>query len=185
MTHPALRCTCEAHTELEGTMLAPALPALHCAACGSTVLRLDDYRDWRERHPQQAAVPSASAAPLPQEESSPGVRRCPSCARLMQRHRVGADPDFWLDRCSPCQWVWFDRHEWEALADAGLSLRLPELLSEAWQRQLRESEARQGREQALRARHGDACIDELARVREWLQSQPARDELLNLLRAGW
>ena len=31
----------------------------------------------------------------------------------------------------------------------------------------------------------DACIDELARVRAWLATQPQRETLLALLRSGW
>jgi hypothetical protein len=59
------------------------------------------------------------------------------------------------------------------------------VLSDAWQRQLRDDEVSGQREAALRARHGDACIDELVRIRTWLDEQPQRDELIALLRAGW
>jgi len=36
---------------------------------------------------------------------------------------------------------------------------------------------------ALRRRYGNECIDELDRIRAWLDTQPHRDELLALLRA--
>ena len=39
--------------------------------------------------------------------------------------------------------------------------------------------------EALRARLGDDCLDELTRIRTWLDTQPRREELLALLRAGW
>ena len=105
----------------------------------------------------------------------------------MQRLRVGAKPDFRVDRCAGCQALWFDRGEWAALAASGLASRLEEILSDAGQRQLQAAELRERREADLRRKHGDACIDEIARVHQWLHAQPAaqREELLSLLRAGW
>lgn len=142
---------------------------------------MDDYRAWRD----QSAPPAGASPPAPATSTDSGARHCPACARLMHRYRVGARPDFRLDRCAPCQTVWFDAGEWQALLAAGLGARLEEILSDGWQRQLQADELRQGREAVLRQRHGDACIDELARMRQWLQAQPHRDELLALLRAGW
>jgi len=100
--------------------------------------------------------------------------------------RVSTDmPDFRIDRCGACQLVWLDRGEWAALVHNGLARRLDEVMSDAWQRQLKQDELRAGREATLRARHGDECINELSRIRAWLDVQPQRDELLSLLRAGW
>jgi hypothetical protein len=62
---------------------------------------------------------------------------------------------------------------------------LGEVLSDGWQRQLREEASRGRREAELRTRHGDDCIDELNRIRAWLATQPQRDTLLALLRTGW
>ena len=179
-----LRCGCPAGGELDGTELAPGLHALQCRGCEGSLLSMEDYRPWLERHPAGLA-PAPGAAPLEQDEADGAARACPACSRLMQRLRVGSRPDFRLDRCSPCQLVWFGRGEWAALAHAGFTHRLHELLSDGWQRQLREDEQRQRRETLLRDRHGNDCIDELARIRDWLNRQPERDELLALLRAGW
>jgi Zn-finger nucleic acid-binding protein len=146
-------------------------------------LYLDDHQQWRANHP--GAVLNEPPATLAQEDHHSSARTCPACARLMQRHRVGVQPDFWLDRCAPCQLVWFDPHEWSALVNAGLAGGLHAVLSDTWQRHVRENEVRAVREAALRSKHGDECIDELARIRLWLNGQPQRDELLALLRSGW
>jgi len=163
--------------------LSPGLTARQCGACGASALKLDDYRQWRERQP--ASGPVTEPAARAEEEQDVRARTCPACTRLMQRYRVGTQPDFRLDACSACQLVWLDRGEWASLAQGDLSGRLTEILSEAWQRRLRADELRNRREAGLRAKHGDACIDELIRVRSWLDAQPQREELLALLRAGW
>ncbi|MBK9395089.1 MAG: zf-TFIIB domain-containing protein [Uliginosibacterium sp.] len=174
------RCNCASGAVLQGVELAPGLPALQCPACDGSVLKLDDYRSWQ---PAPAAV--TQPPHVPEIEDRPSARSCPACGRLMQRHRVGSSPDFRVDHCAPCQLVWLDRGEWPALTQAGLAGRLAEILTERWQRRLQNDEIRQQREAALRGKHGDACLDELARIRTWLAEQPHRDELIALLRTGW
>lgn len=172
-----LRCGCEAHTELTPHELAPGLHGLQCTSCEGQLLQLDDYRAWRDK------TPTPPVADAMASDEDPHARNCPACARLMQRFRVGAKPDFRVDRCTSCQNVWFARGEWQAFVAAGLGSRLDEVLTDAWQRQLQADELRQGREQVLRQRHGAEAMDELARIRQWLKAQPGRDELLALLRA--
>jgi Zn-finger nucleic acid-binding protein len=176
-----LHCGCASHTELSPSELAPGLNGLHCTSCEGHMLMLDDYRVWRSK---AATMPSPSAITTATAEDN-SARHCPACARLMQRYRVGSTPDFRLDRCASCQAVWFAGGEWEALVAAGMGSRLDEVLTDAWQRQVQAEELRKGREAVLRQRHGDATMDELARMRQWLQGQAERDELLALLRAGW
>lgn len=180
-----LRCACAPQAEMSIDELSPGLGAVRCGRCGGAVLRLDDYRRWRERHPAAAANVGASPPPQAEEEPQSRARACPACARLMQRYRVGTQPDFRLDACSACQLVWLDRGEWASLAQGDLAGRLTDILSDAWQRRLRADELRQRREAALRGKYGDDCIDELIRIRGWLDAHPQRDELLALLRAGW
>lgn len=182
----SLRCTCGSDSGWQLLELAPGLPASTCRDCGGSLLALDDYRRWRDRG---ATLPEMSLAgdriDLPTASAAEGARHCPRCTRLMQRLRIGAPVDFRVDRCGPCQQVWLDRGEWQALQRAGLATRLLEVLSDGWQRQLQADDARARREVALRERHGDDRMQELARMRAWLDEQPQRDELLALLRAGW
>lgn len=181
MTQAVLRCACEAHPVLVPQELPGGLPVRACEACGGSALAMGDYRHWREHAGAEAHAP----VDLLVVEDRPAARPCPSCARLMQRVRVGATPDFRLDRCAACALLWLDRGEWDALRSAGWADSLEEILSERWQRDVQAQELRTRREAQLREKHGDACIAELARVRDWLDAQPHREELLALLRAGW
>ncbi len=160
--------------------LAPSLSALRCQACEGTLLDVTDYRFWCEREP---VAPDQTAPPLSGEDTP--ARSCPSCNRLMHRYRVGIQPDFRIDHCAACQEIWLDRGEWDALVRSGLALRLTDIVTEAWQRRMQDAASHVRREAGLRQKHGDACVDELLRIREWLAAQPAREELIALLRAGW
>jgi Zn-finger nucleic acid-binding protein len=173
-------CGCAKQSELTRTELAPTLFAQQCEACGGVLVDMVDYRQWRERAaPVVAEVAAAALA------DSPSARSCPSCASLMQRYRVGVSPDFRIDHCPACQLVWLDKGEWQSLAQSGLTARLGGIVSAAWQRRVQADEVRALRETALRSKHGDACIDEIKRMREWLEMQPQREELIALLRAAW
>lgn len=177
----SLRCACETGTELASVELATGLAALGCGSCGGALLELDDYARWRDRAAPKPAEPPEAAV----LEDQASARGCLACGRLMQRLRVGARPDFRVDRCAGCRLLWLDRGEWTALLLSGRAWQLDELLTDAARRELQAEDLRERRERQLREKHGDACIDELARVRQWLQGQPRRDELLALLRAGW
>ena len=180
------RCVCAAASELRPEALAPGLSADTCGDCHGHWLAMDDYRRWAANRTEPLSADEAdlpALRPAPADEGK--ARACPSCQRWMERLRVGRSPDFRLDRCSACQRVWLDNGEWAALVAAGLAMRLGDILSDGWQRQLQGEEAQARREAELRARHGDACIDELARVRAWLATQPQRETLLALLRSGW
>ena len=55
-----------------------------------------------------------------QEEQSNLGSNFPQFATLLKNYTTpdGSPVDFRIDRCSPCQQVWFDQGEWSALAQA-------------------------------------------------------------------
>ena len=181
MTHATLSCACEARLKLSPAQLPDGPAALRCDECRGTLLALEDYRQWRDA-PGRASTERSGAVVV---EDYPAARQCPACTYLMQRVRVGATPDFRLDRCAACDLLWLDPGEWDALHSAGLAGWLEQVLSERWRRDLQAHDVRLRREAVLRDKHGAECMAELARVHRWLHEQPHRNELLALLRAGW
>jgi Zn-finger nucleic acid-binding protein len=179
--NPNLKCSCSAHTAMQPVALAEALLAVHCTDCNGMVMAMDDWRAWKAGGADR--LPLAVDDEIIEVFDATAVHHCPACDRLMQRLRVSAGPDFRIDRCVACQNLWFDPGEWPAIVSRGLAGRLDELLSDGWQRRLQTEEVREVRLAALRRRYGNECIDELDRIRAWLDTQPHRDELLALLRA--
>ena len=179
-----LQCVCGASSPLLPAELLPDLPVQACETCLGSMVSLDDYRQWAEGHPEP---PQPEPCDLPVTTHTTQARACPQCTRLMERLRVSHEPDFRIDRCVGCQSVWLDAGEWPALVNAGLALRLNEVLADGWQRRVREAVVHDRREAELRGRHGDACVNNLIRVRAWLNTKPAaqRETLLMLLRSGW
>ena len=178
-----LHCSCTRQpSTLKNVALEEGLPALACPDCGAVLLQLDDWRRWRSRAPQAPAAVAAPEADIPADQGR--ARACPACTRLMERLFVDAAGAFRVDRCGPCQYLWLDPGEWQALVQRGLALQLDTLLSDGGQRRLQAERLQASRLQALRQRHGDSCVDEVLRIRRWLAEQPHRDELLALIRAN-
>lgn len=177
-----LHCICARRSLLKDVALEEGLPAAACPDCGAVLLNMDDWRRWRSRAPQAPAALATPEADIPADQGR--TRACPACTRLMERLPVDAAGAFRVDRCSPCQYLWLDPGEWQALVQRGLALQLDTLLSDGGQRRLQAERLQASRMQALRQRHGDTCVDEVLRIRRWLAEQPHRDELLALIRAN-
>jgi Zn-finger nucleic acid-binding protein/predicted RNA-binding Zn-ribbon protein involved in translation (DUF1610 family) len=179
---PRLHCSCASRSSLKNVALEEGLPAAVCPDCGAVLLQMDDWRRWRSRSPERVA--SAESSGVVDMTADQGhARSCPACARLMQRLPIDAQGAFRVDRCGPCQLLWLDRGEWQALVQRGLAHQLDVLLSDGGQRRIQNERLQATRMQALRQRHGDACMDEVLRIRRWLVDQPHRDEVLALIRA--
>ncbi|MFN4117412.1 zf-TFIIB domain-containing protein [Acidovorax sp.] len=179
---PRLHCSCTLRSVLKNVALDEGLPALACPDCGAVLLKMDDWRRWRSRSPAAVALGVSVAADA--VSADPGrARACPACTRLMERLPLDAAGALRLDRCSTCQTVWLDPGEWQALVERGLASQLDAQMSDGGQRRLQAERLHASRIQALRQRHGDACMDEVLRIRRWLAEQPRRDEVLALLQA--
>ncbi|MFN7156522.1 MAG: zf-TFIIB domain-containing protein [Acidovorax sp.] len=177
-----LHCSCASRSPLTNVALEEGLPAAACPDCGAVLLQMDDWRRWRSRSADGATSADATGvADMPADQGH--ARACPACARLMQRLAVDAQGAFRVDRCGPCQYLWLDRGEWQALVHRGLAEQLDTLLSDGGQRRIQNERLQATRMLALRQRHGDACMDEVLRIRQWLAEQPHRDEVLALIRA--
>lgn len=178
-----LHCDCPGSPRLQPRELLPGLFAQACPDCGALSLELEDYRRWLAgRQAGPAPTPEQwIGTPVAEHLGTRQVRLCAACGRPMGRYRAGTHPDFHLDRCAPCQRLVLDGGEWEALAQLGAAEHLEQILSEPWQRRLQTLEAGARRRQALRQRLGDASVDELLRIQDWLQDHPQRRELLALL----
>lgn len=158
--------------------LAAQLTAWTCRHCLGILLSLEEYRDWKAHH---AEAPVAPVPPSLLSENGPLVRLCGACGRIMSRYRTGAKPDFHVDVCIGCQTLWLDAGEWPRLVAANLHRELDVILREAFQQQLDANERAVKRNGELRRRLGDEVFEEALRLRDWLDAQPQRTDVLRVL----
>ncbi|MDR2111871.1 MAG: hypothetical protein LBQ62_02025 [Candidatus Accumulibacter sp.] len=171
-------CPCAPRAQFEPHDLADGLSARRCPKCQSVVLALKDYLPWIERH--YSDRPTAEPAPMPGRETPSKARLCPSCQRVMARYRTGDANSFWLDFCPICGIVWLDGGEWELLEQSGLASYLDIILTERWQKNIQSRRTSSFRDDLLRERFG-AAFSEILRIRDWLNRQANRHDILAFL----
>ena len=170
---------CEPVRSLAIAELAPGLSSYQCPNCHGNWVRLEQYTRWRDRSPNpEATFPSSTAAAA---EPPAKLRRCPDCSYILARYRVASDASFVLDRCRKCHGVWFDRDEWQLVEGRGLALRLADVFSDEWQRDIRQADQAASIERMFEHRLGSEELARAREVRDWINSHPKKSELLAYL----
>ena len=106
---------------------------------------------------------------------------CPFGHGVLLRARVDTDPAFFLDRCSTCGGVWFDRGELHLVAMAGLTEQLPDLWSLEWQRERRRKRHRQEYLEDMKNKFGEDLYQRLTEVVDMLKGNPLKRQVLDFL----
>src|SRR5205823_3023063 len=145
--------------------------------CGGSWVHAQHYWDWLER--QKSGSPtSRSDEPASSNIGESGLaRRCPECGHFLAHAKVGHGLAFHIDRCTTCGGMWFNAGEWQTLRDRGLHTQVHFVFSAAWQAKLLREELSAAREQILRDRLGDGDLNEVKRIKQWIDSHPHRVEL--------
>ena len=175
-----MRCPCCKNKSLSETELLPGLVAKTCDGCRGTWFERKDYESWRSR--QSADLPE-TAAPQTVFMSAqvPKPKLCPACRNFLLPYRVGHGLGFGIDYCAACGGIWCDPGEWEAIHAKNLHDNLHEIVSQQWQRDVRQENIRTQIEESFRKSLGPD-YQRAADVRNWLREHSNRDLLLSYLR---
>ena len=165
-------------------MLAENLPAYSCGKCLGTLVSLVAYRAWRESPAGQHALRGIEPPPADVAAAdSVAAKNCPKCRSLMSKYRFSAGKSNRLDYCPHCEELWLDDGEWQLVESLVASGELAKVFTQAWQFALRGEITGAMQEQRLRESLGPA-YERVQEFAEWLQSQPARQEILARLARG-
>lgn len=106
---------------------------------------------------------------------------CPAGHGIMIRARVALDQPFYLEKCTACGGIWFDKGEWLRIAEHNLADSLPAIWSKAWQRRQREEKDRESYLGLNKRLLGDSLFDAVMAVASQLKGHPERDRAMALL----
>lgn len=172
------QCPQCADSTLVHTMLTDNLAAYSCGKCLGTLVSLVAYRAWREsaagteqRRATSTAVPDIDVA------DSTSAKKCPKCRSLMSKYRLSADRNNRLDYCPHCEEIWLDDGEWQLVEGLVTSGDFTRIFTQSWQHAVRAGVTGAMEEHRLRELLG-TDHDRVAQFSEWLQTQPARTEIL-------
>lgn len=170
------------HTgQLQDVQLEPGLAAKQCQQCHGHWLLIEDFAPWAKNQSTNAATAPAEVTELADDSSK--ALFCPQTGTIMRKLRIQHDIDHRLDYSSRVGGVWLDKGEWQLLQQHGLALRLNHLLTDSWQQQIKDEQAKAvfGRQYANK--FGAADYAQLQQVRQWLDSNANKRELLAYLQA--
>lgn len=174
----AIKCpTCPA-TILVDCFLEPYLPAKSCPRCDGVWLPSPDYWAWLQRQEVAAESPAVDkdGAKSVDADAQP-AQRCPDCGHFLSHAKVGHGVTFQIDRCGTCGGMWFNKGEWDALRARNLHTQAHFIFSPAWQSAIACDQRREAHEAILLQKLGSADLDEIRRIKKWVEMHPHRAEL--------
>ena len=131
---------------LEPRELEPGLIGAACRDCDGVLLSLMNFRNWTDRGSRVTTNDESSEALI--AEDSTQAKLCPKCAGLMTKYRVGDAVENKIELCAKCDEAWLDKREWHLLRQMDIQDKLPNIFTDAWQRNIRaERERKSAREQ--------------------------------------
>ena len=107
---------------------------------------------------------------------------CPEGHGIMIRARIEDDCPFYLERCSVCGGIWFDRGEWQRIAGHHFLKNLSDFWSYSWQQRQRRKKSRRQYLQKNEELLGNELFASLVTLAEKLKQHPEKGRALSFLR---
>ena len=165
------------HSVLVHTLLTDDLAGYSCGKCLGTLVSLVAYRVWRERSHAETLQTAPAAEPDFEAADSIGAKKCPKCRSVMSKYRIRSDKTNRLDYCPHCEEIWLDEGEWQLVEGLIASGEFTKVFTQTWQYAVRAGITSAMEEQRLRELLG-ADYERVTRFAEWLQSHPAKHEII-------
>lgn len=161
------------------------LVSLMCNDCGGHWIQSFQYWKWLDSN--GGNLPEKLADGHVQYDLADGdkARICPECTRILVRCKVGHGIDFYLDRCSHCGGIWFDRDEWAVLKVRNLHDDAHFIFSRSWQDQVLRQEREESRERWFERTLGAEDFQKVREFRDWIQKQEHRSAVVRYITEGW
>jgi len=167
-------------SDLKPTMIDEYLPAMGCDTCHGSLVSLLYYRHWAETRKAAAADATPVAAAQETTDTTTAIT-CPKCARVMAKYKITGRVSNRLDVCSMCDEAWLDGGEWELLEALQLSLKMPTIFTDSWQRRIRRELTEDTRRSILARTIGEDATRRVEDFRAWLAQNRHKSEIMTYL----
>lgn len=170
----------------EDPALCPAeveknLIGAQCEKCSGVLISLMNYRFWLDRYSTGDIATEHLAEESVVAQDSTGAKQCPKCSKLMLKYRIGRESENRVDLCSHCQEAWLDSGEWQLLKKLDAHDKLPEIFTDAWQRNLRKQQQRESMDRHFADVIGAKDFTQVRDFKIWLDSHPKRADIKHYL----
>ena len=166
---------------LEPKQLENGLIAAGCSKCGGALLSLMNYRFWSENQPAATEEKVSLDTVGELAEGKEKAQVCPKCARIMTKFKIGLASANKLDLCTHCDEAWLDKGEWRLLKQLELHGKLPQIFTDAWQREIRIERMQNLVKQRYVDMIGEEDFEKIDAFKQWLNKHPDREEIKQYL----
>ncbi len=116
----------------------------------------------------------------PDHDSKTGL--CPQGHGILTRAKVNDDDQpFYLERCSKCYGIWFDKGEWQKVAENHFQENLFQIWSLSWQREQRKNRKQAEMIELLKEKLSPELYNDIVNLAERINQHPERHKALTLL----
>jgi len=102
---------------------------------------------------------------------------CPVTGAIMRKFRISTANNHRVDYSAMVGGLWLDKGEWELLKSEGLAGCLNAVVTQSWQRKLRQTSAKESFADIYEAKFGHDNYLKIKEIREWLISQENKADL--------
>jgi Zn-finger nucleic acid-binding protein len=161
--------------------LEEKLVSMACHACGGHWIQSFQYWKWLDAHGKNLPEKPMGEATALEVRDGEHARVCPECSKILIRCKVGRGIEFYLDRCTNCGGIWFDKNEWQVPKSRNLHDDAHFVFSKSWQDRLIQDERVVRQEIWFLEEFGTEKYEELKQFRAWLQIQAHRSAVIAFL----
>lgn len=106
---------------------------------------------------------------------------CPSGHGIMIRAKVDIDEPFYLEKCTICGGIWFDKGEWLRIAESNLADSLSNIWSKSWQRKQSKEKDRNSFLKTNQKLLGEQIFNLIIELSKALKDHPEKSRAIALL----
>lgn len=170
-----MNCTSCQNGTLVPSFIEGQFRAHTCSNCGGNWILIEDYVSWKERNGDYEFSEEINAEESSAEDSKKALL-CPVSGTIMRKFRISASNEHRIDYSALVGGVWLDKGEWELLKSEGLAGCINSVVTQTWQRALKEKNTTQNFSEIYKDKFGEENYQKIKELRAWLNSQAQKSD---------
>lgn len=171
-----MKCTSCKSGVLSPSFLEGQFRAHTCSSCGGNWVLIEDYVSWKERNANYKFDDDVTFEETDVSDSKKALI-CPASGTIMRKFRISSKNEHKLDYSSVVGGLWLDKGEWDLLKSEGLAGYLNSVVTQNWQKKIRQDSAITNFSEIYEAKFGNETYEKIKELRTWLLAQEQKSDL--------
>lgn len=164
-----MKCPDCSSIDLKASALEENLIVAECNVCEGLLLPMMNYRYWVDNTETELIDCNVDSCVYSNDSSN--AKFCPKCNMIMLKYKIDVDAENRLDYCGRCDEIWLDKDEWDLIKKLGLASKVPDILTDNWQKILRKKHQLKHLDKKYLDLLGDKEFEKLREFAAWYLNQ--------------